>query len=126
MYSVLLAFLEIYTGLLIVLIVSQYLKKKKLPRVLLVFELICIAAFFYIRYLMEERRIILVGEYIGQDDEDWGAVFGNTMTYANNLALLMGIFLFTQIIFWILYIKRIRLLNRSNDEQKIKQPGQLL
>ena len=114
LFYILIFFLEVYTGLVIIFLLIQLLRKKKQPWKILFAELICLILFFYLRFLVGEHKIIFSGNY-SNDKEHWESGLGNVGIYTFNLAILMGIFLVLQIVFWFIYTKKVRLINHKLD-----------
>ena len=77
-------------------------------------ELICITLFFYLKFLLGEHKLIFIGNY-SSDQEHWESGLANVGAYTFNLAILIGIFLVLQIVFWIIYARKVRLINSKLD-----------
>ena len=114
LFYILFLFLEVYTVFVILFLLIQLLRKRKQPWRILFAELICLITFFYLRFLVGEHKIIFTGKYI-TDPEHWESGLANVGVYTFNLAILMGIFLVLQIVFWIIYTKKVRLINHKID-----------
>lgn len=108
-------FLEIYTGFLIIILLVHLIRRKRLPWSVLMAEVLCIGSFFYLKYLLDDHKLIFTGSY-NNDKVHWESGLANLSVYMLNLLILLGIFIITQIIFWILYSKRFRRLNPKMDK----------
>lgn len=120
-------FIELFTICFILYIAFKLFRKKKIPRVIVIVNLFVIVLFWYLEYLVDEKEISFLGRENSthndfnqkQDQINMGAGLG----WLYNRFILSGIFLLTQIIFFIFF--RIKY-NQINRDKKIKQPGQLL
>ena len=137
-FYILILFLEAYSAVIVIFVIILLLRKKKLPWGILIRELGCLILFFYFKFLLDEHRLILIGDYV-DGTKGWGSGLANVEIYTYNLAIVIGLFLITQIVFWIFFVKKFRRINNpvlnnksdlenllSSDKEKIKQPGQLL
>ena len=114
LFFILIFFLEIYTAFVIIFLLVQLIRKKKQPWRILLVELMCITLFFYLKFLLGEHKLIFIGNY-SSDQEHWESGLANVGAYTFNLAILIGIFLVLQIVFWIIYARKVRLINSKLD-----------
>jgi len=114
LFFILIFFLEIYTAFVIIFLLVQLIRKKKQPWRILLVELMCITLFFYLKFLVEEHTLIFIGNY-SSDQDHWESGLANVGTHTFNLAILIGIFLVPQIVFWVIYSKKVRLMNPQLD-----------
>ncbi len=117
LFYILILFFEAYTVFMVIFVLVQLVRKKKIPWRILLMQLVCLILFYYLKYLVGQHKIIFIGNYV-DGTKDWGSGFANVMIYTYNLVILASIFLVTQIIFWIFYIRKSRALNVP--EQDIK------
>jgi hypothetical protein len=76
LFDILDIFFELYTGIIVLYVIVQLLRKKKLPWILLLMESGCLIVLFYLRYLVNQHELIVIGEY--QDDpKDYGDGIAN-------------------------------------------------
>ena len=118
LFYILILFLELYTAVILLYVIIQLLRKKKLPWRILILELLCILSFFYLKFLLDRHKLIVFGSF-NEAPEDWGAGLANVMTYTYNLAFIIGLFLITQLIFWIFFKRKFQFLNYQNSKNAI-------
>ena len=66
--------------------------------------------------MIDNHELFFVGGY-KEDPEHWGAGLANAGSSLSNLAILMFIFFFTQIIFWSIFVYQYRKLNSSKGKE---------
>lgn len=108
--------------MVILFLVIQLFRKRKQSWKILFAELICLILFFYLRFLAGGHKIIFIGDY-SNDKGHWESGLANVGVYTYNLAILMGIFAALQILFWIIYSKRVRLINLKVDMNSFLDPS---
>jgi hypothetical protein len=64
--------LEDYACFLVVYFFTRIIRRKKLPKIILLAEPICLIPGFYCKYLVNKHQVIFIGEY-ENNPEDWGA-----------------------------------------------------
>ena len=117
LFVILEIFLEIYTFCFLIYIVVQKWKKKTLPWLFILLGIGCIALFFYLRFLLNEHRLIFTGNYVRGSD-DWGSGLANVGIYIQNMLILMFIFLLSQLFYWTIFFQQFR---RINNKGKLKR-----
>ena len=108
-------FLELYTGLLGLYMIIQLIRGKKLPWKILLVESACLILFIYLRHLVDQHELIVFGEY-EEDPQDYGEGIANAAFYTYNLAFVIGLFLFTKLVFWAFFTVKFRNLNKQKPE----------
>jgi hypothetical protein len=110
-------FLELYTGIIVLYIVIQLLRKKKLPGKILLIESGFLLLFFYLKYLVNQHELIVFGNY-KDNPEDYGEGIANMFVYVYNLAFVLGLFLITQLVFWAFFTERFYFMNNQDLKEK--------
>ena len=110
-------FLELYTGVIVLYMIIQLLRKKKLPWKILLIQAGCLIFFFYLRYLVNQHELIVFGNY-KDDPQDYGEGIANAFTYTYNLAFITGLFLITQLFFWAFFTEIFKNLNKQKPLEK--------
>jgi len=90
-----------------------------MPWLILAIESVGLLLFFYLKFLVDEQKLILFGNY-HNDPQDWGTGLANVGVYLYNLVFIIALFLATQIFFWAFFIRKFRLINKSISEKEIK------
>ena len=111
-------FFELYTGIIVLYVIVKLLRKKKLPWKLLLIESGCLILFFYLRHLVNQHEIIVIGDFI-EDPKDYGEGIANMSVYFYNLAFIIGLFLITQLFFWAFFTEKYKSLNKQTLEENI-------
>ena len=104
-------YLEAYSPLLLIYVLSRLIRKKKLDYRLLIINSIVIAAFFFIRQKFYDQEWSFFGEYLDAS-EDWGPGMSNFWVTIFNLGIVFIIFWISQVIFWIKFKKAIEVENK--------------
>lgn len=116
LFDILYIFFELYTGIIVLYVIVQLLRKKKLPWILLLIESGCLIVFFYLRYLVNQHELIVIGGY-QEDPKDYGQGIANVSVYYYNLAFIIGLFLITQLFFWAFFTEKYESLNKRTPEE---------
>ena len=118
LFYILYGFLELYTGFLGLYMIIQLIRKKKLPWKFLLLESACLILFFYLRHLVDQHELVVFGDY-EERPQDYGEGIANAAVYTYNLAFVIGLFLFTQLVFWAFFIEKFKNLNKQKPEGKL-------
>lgn len=106
---ILILFLQVYCISVIVLLIILLGRKKRLPWLLMICELVCIGLFFLLKFLIMNNKIAFIGSY--SEGDNWGAGLANVMFFTYNLLILIGMFILTQILVGIGFSKELKKLN---------------
>jgi len=87
---------------------------KKIPGYLLISNGFVIGAFFFARRMINNHDLIFVGGY-KENPEYWETGLANTLSSVYNLGILFFIFCFSQIIFWIIFGRRLKKINPKKE-----------
>ena len=111
-------FLELYTGFIVLYVIIQLIRSKKLPWKILLVESGCLVLFFYLRYLVDQHELIVFGDY--QDDpQDYGEGIANASVYFYNFAFVLGLFLITQLVFWAFFTEKFKNLHKQRSDGQL-------
>lgn len=99
------SYLEVYTAFLIIYSIIKIVRKKKVPVIILTWNFILIGLFFYLRYLVDNHKLIFIKGY-NDSPEDWGEGLANVMISIYNLGIIFLAFCFIQILFWRLFLHK--------------------
>jgi hypothetical protein len=111
----LLIYLEVYAASLVIYFLIKLVKYRKLPGIILIINFFLLGGFFFLQRSVSDHQIIFVGGY-GTATKDWGEGFANAMFTIYNLAIVFFVFCFTQLLFWIFFLKAYRKLNYSKSD----------
>jgi uncharacterized membrane protein len=96
---------EIYSIILLIIVIVRWTKKEKLPGKLLIYNSICIAIILVFKYLFVNEKLALFGEY-KDGSKNWQSGLSNVETWFLNQGVVFILFWITQIIFLVHFRKK--------------------
>ena len=103
--AILFIYPEVYSLFLVAYTVIKLIKKKKLPAFILISNFFIVAMFFFVRKMVLDDRLIFTGTY-KDSTQYWEEGLANMMISIYNLAIVFFAFWITQILFWIVFLRR--------------------
>lgn len=110
---IMLFYLEVYAIFLAVNTVVHWVKGKKFSYLILLVNILLITLFYMVRQKLFHHEWILFGNY--NDADDWSGGLANVMVSMYNLVFLFVLFIITQVVFWILFLREKKKLNERTD-----------